>query len=600
MLEATPTNHGLPLRYGNFSTLTEALDYASLGDTGYNFYNGKGQLDCVLPYSRLRDDAVDFAHRLAGLEIKRGSRVALVADTYPGFVRLFYACQYAGLVPVPLSASIRLGGHKPYVAQLRRLLMNCQAEVAIAPPPFLPFLAEAAEGLPIRFVGTPDSLKELPRSQTAPVASGADELAYLQYTSGSTRFPRGVMITHQTVMNNLENIIRHGVRIRPGDRAISWLPFYHDMGLVGLVLSPMASQLSVDYLCTRDFGMRPRLWLSLISQNQSSISFSPPFGFELCMQRLRDEPASQFNLKSWRVAGIGAEPIRPDPLLKFAEMLSPSGFDKKAFLACYGMAECSLAVSFSPINQGIRVDSIDPETLAQTQKALPAAEVDRPSSKTKTFVKCGYALPGHQIEVRDENGNTLPERRIGTLFVKGPSVMSGYFGEEALTREVLSSDGWLNTGDLAYMVNDSVVITGRKKDLIIINGRNIWPQDLEYLAESQPTVRTADASAFSVVGADGQDMAVLVIECRESQSSKRGDLVTRVQCLVREELGIDCFIELVPRNTLPRTTSGKLARSEAKKDFLQRVVDGKTTLPGKGDDTYWLKHQALCATVARN
>jgi fatty-acyl-CoA synthase len=580
MLEATPTKNGLQLRCGDFSTLTEALDYAARGETGYNFYNGKGQLDYVLPYAQLREDAVAIAKRLMNLGIKRGSRVALVADTDPGFLQLFYACQYAGMVPVPLPASLRLGGHTTYVAQLKRLLMYCRASVAIAPEAYLSFLSEAAESLPLSYIGSANSLLALPEGKAELSPSGPDELAYLQYTSGSTRFPRGVMITNRTVMNNLGHIVRNGVKIRPGDRAISWLPYYHDMGLVGLVLSPMAAQVSVDYFRTRDFAMRPRLWLSLITKNKATISFSPPFGFELCMQRLRASDLEKYDLSSWRVAGVGAETIRAQPLLAFAEQLAPSGFNPGAFLACYGMAECSLAVSFSPLGQGIQVDEVEAETLAMTQRAFPALKPTNRSMNAKEFVKCGFALPGHAVEVRDKDGNTLPDRHVGTLYVKGPSVMAGYFGEEKLSREILSSDGWLNTGDLAYIADKSIIITGRQKDLIIINGRNIWPQDLEYLAENQPEVRTGDASAFSVAGADGEDKAVLVIECRESQVEKRSALVDTLQGLVCSELGIECYIELVPRNTLPRTTSGKLSRSGAKRDFLQRVADGHTETPG--------------------
>lgn len=589
-MEATPTEHKLALRPGDFESLSEALDYAARGETGANFYNGKGQLESVLPYAVLRDEAVEIARRLIGLNLPRGSRVALVAETCPDFLRFFYACQYAAMVPVPLPASIHLGGHKSYVAQLRRLLLNCRAEVAIAPPMFLSFLTEAADGLPLVFVGTPERFAQMTPSRGPIRPSGSDELAYLQYTSGSTRFPRGVMITQRTVMSNLASIIRNGVRVRPDDRSMSWLPYYHDMGLVGLVLSPMASQVTVDYLKTRDFGMRPRLWLALISQNHATVSFGPPFGYELCAQRLREDTAGQYDLRSWRLAGVGAETIRPEPLSRFAEILAPSGFDPKAFSACYGMAECSLAVSFSPLGQGIQLDVVKTEAMAQSQEAAAAAEEDAAGSKS--LVKCGAPLPGYEIEVRDSDGHPLPERRVGTLYVRGPSVMSGYFGEETLTRDVLSPEGWLNTGDLAYVVDGSIVITGRQKDLIIINGRNIWPQDLEYIAENQSEVRTGDASAFSVTAPNGEDKAVLVIECRESSASKRNELVSRIQSLIRQDLGIDCFIELVARNTLPRTTSGKLSRSGAKNDFLQRVADGKTEQPGDSDDFYLLRRKA--------
>jgi fatty-acyl-CoA synthase len=256
------------------------------------------------------------------------------------------------------------------------------------------------------------------------------------------------------------------------------------------------------------------------------------------------------------------------------------------------MAECSLAVSFSPLDIGIQLDQVDAELLAEEQKAAPMTSgLQHRSAKVKSFVNCGFPLPGFEVEVRNPDGLPLPERHVGTLYVRGPSIMSGYFGEEALTGEVLSNDGWLNTGDLAYLVDTSVVITGRQKDLIIIKGRNIWPQDLEYIAESQAEVRTGDASAFSVTAPDGDDKAVLVIECRESRHAQRMELVSRIQALIHQDLGIECFIELVPRNTLPRTTSGKLSRSGAKNDFLKRVEDGQTEPPGAIDETYYLRRR---------
>jgi fatty-acyl-CoA synthase len=263
------------------------------------------------------------------------------------------------------------------------------------------------------------------------------------------------------------------------------------------------------------------------------------------------------------------------------------------------MAECSLAVSFPPTGAGIQIDRVDPEPLAQHQRAIPLPQAATSTTQAKMFVKCGAPLPDHEIEVRDPSDRPLPERHVGSLFVRGPSVMSGYFGEEALTREVLSPEGWLNTGDLAYIADGSIVITGRQKDLIIINGRNIWPQDLEHIAESQPTVRMADASAFPVTCAGGEDKTVLVIECRETRPETREELRNAVRRQVLQELGIDCFIELVPRNTLPRTTSGKLARSQAKRDFLQRVAEGKVTLPGLKDEIDCLPQQAVRAAAAR-
>ena len=571
-MDATPAANNLSLKIADFSTLAEALDYAAQGSTGYNFYNGSAKLYATLPYQQLREDALVLARRLIGLGVSRGSRVAMVADTQPDFMRFFFACQYAGLVPVPLPASIHLGGRDAYVSQLERLLSICQAEIAMAPKDFLPYLTDAAEGLNLRFTGSPQEFDELPESDEQLRPSQTDDIAYLQYTSGSTRFPRGVMITQKAVMSNLFAILKYGIQIRPGDRAVSWLPYFHDMGLVGLVLAPLAAQFTVDYLNTRDFAMRPRLWLTLMSQNRATLSFSPPFGYELAARRVREKEVHNFDLSAWRIAGVGAETIRTESLELFADRFAASGFDRRSFVPCYGMAECSLAVSFSQLGQGVDVDHVDADALATENKALPVHPTHgNGTATTNKFSNCGAPLPGFDVEVRDEQGQVLPERQCGTLFVRGPSVMAGYFGDLKSTREVLSPDGWLNTGDLAYRVGNGIVITGREKDLIIINGRNIWPQDLEYLAEKQSEVRTGDASAFSVPGQNGKEQAVMMVQCRESDENKRSDLQERLHSQVRQEFGVDCLIELVPRNTLPRTTSGKLSRSGARKEYLKRI-----------------------------
>jgi len=571
-IDATPAANNLPLRVADFSTLAEALDYAAQGNTGYNYYNGAAKLYAALPYQKLREDALALARRFIGLGASRGSRVAIVADTQPDFMRFFFACQYAGLIPVPLPASIHLGGRDVYVSQLKRLLSICQADIAMAPGDFLPYLVDATADMNLRFSGSPKEFDDLPESDGQLRPSQPNEIAYLQYTSGSTRFPRGVMITQKAVLSNLFAILKYGIQIRPGDRGVSWLPYFHDMGLVGLVLAPMAAQITVDYLNTRDFAMRPRLWLTLMSQNKATLSFSPPFGYELAARRVREKEVDNFDLSAWRIAGVGAETIRTESLEMFADLLVPSGFDRRSFVPCYGMAECSLAVSFAPLGQGVDVDHVNGDALAEEQKALPLHPTRNNATTTSSpFTNCGAPLPGFDAEVRDDQGRVLPERCCGTLFVRGPSVMSGYFGDLKATREVLSPDGWLNTGDLAYRVGNSILITGRAKDLIIINGRNIWPQDLEFLAEKQPEVRTGDASAFSIPGQDGEENAVMMVQCRETDESKRADLQGRLNSQVRQEFGIDCLIELVPRNTLPRTTSGKLSRSGARKEYLKRV-----------------------------
>jgi len=583
-MNPTPTRNNIALRRGDFDTLVEALDYAARGITGYNFYDGTGKLSSELPYRKLRREARSIARRLLGLGPRRGARVAIVADTGPDFVRYFFACQYAGLIPIPLPAPIQLGDRRNYVGLLRRLLAACRAEIAIASEAHLPFLMEAAAGLNFSFYGGTKAFVHLPEEDVQLHRPGPDDRAYLQFTSGSTGFPRGVMIDQKTVMNNLANLIGRVVQFLNDDRAVSWLPFYHDMGLVGMVLAPLAAQVSVDYLNPRDFAMRPRLWLKLMSENRATISFGSAMGYELCQRRLRPADIESLDLSAWRVAGIGAETIRPEPLIQFADNLAPAGFKNSAFVAGYGMAECSLAVSFSKPGRGLMIDHIDPESISVFRKAIPVETLPgKQKSGIKSFVNCGEPLPGFEVQVRDEQGRELPERKVGMLYVRGPSVMNGYYGDVEATREVLSNTGWLNTGDLAYRIAKNIVITGRAKDHIIVNNRNVWPQDLEGLAEQQPEVRTGDALAICVPGADGSNTAVLLIQCRKPEEAERSDLVSRIRRLIQREFFIDSTIELVPRHTLPRTTSGKLSRSQARKDYLNRIADSQSFRVGWAD-----------------
>ena len=569
----TPTKNDLPLRRGGFANLAQSLDYAAGGKTGYNFYDGAGKLSAVLPYQKLQKEARSLARRLLGLGPRRGARVALVADTHPDFMRYFFACQYAGLVPVPLPAPIQLGNRQDYAGQLRRLLKTCKAEIAIASESYFPLIMKAAACLNLSFYGSTKAFIHLPEEDVELHPSGPDELAYLQFTSGSTRFPRGVMISQQTVMNNLSNLIGLVIGVRDNDRAVSWLPFYHDMGLVGTVLAPMASQISVDYLSPRDFAMRPRLWPRLMSQNRATISFGSARGYQLCRQRLRPRDIKELDLSAWRLAAVGSETINPGTMIRFAEALAPAGFNEKALVVGYGMAECSLAVSFSRPGKGLAVDRVDPEFLSGKRQAVP---VDPQNNKcayaAKRIISCGQPMPEYQIQVRDGQGNPLPERHVGKLYVRGPSVMSGYFDNEIATRDVLSEDGWLNTGDMAYMADNNIFITGRAKDLLIVNGRWVWPQDLEKIAEQQSEVRMGDAAAISVPGEDGRDAAALLLQCRQPDQTKQSELTQRIQRLIRQKIGVDCKIELVSRHTLPRTTSGKLARAKARQAYLKRMA----------------------------
>lgn len=546
-----------------YSCLAEALEAASHVQTGCNFYDGKGELEYALSYRELRDTARVLARKLNSLGLERLSRVAIVADTHPMFHVFFFACQYAGLIPVPLPAAMQLGGQRAYVTQLKRLLESCGAAVAVAPPAFVESLEQAANGLDLVVCGGAERFDALAESPEAlrPLATG--EAAYLQYTSGSTRFPRGVEMTQESALNNLREICDIGVKVTEQDRLVSWLPFYHDMGLVAFVLGALYSQLSVDYLSPRTFAMRPRLWLKLISENRGTVSSSPPTGYALCATRLREADQQRYDLTSWRVACVGAERIHPESLRRFAQLLAPVGFDPRAFVACYGMAECGLGISFAPLGEGFTVDRVNKDRMIETGFAEPVDSADG-----LELVDCGAPLPSYEVKVCDEQGQALEERHCGRICVRGPNVMRGYFGDPEATREVLTEDGWLDTGDIGYRIGEHIVITARKKDVIIVNGRNLWPQDLEHLAETTPGVRMGDTSAFSVTRPNGEEVAVLVVESRKVQP----ELASRLEALIREHFGVTPFIDMTPPRTLPRTSSGKLSRSRARADFLERMT----------------------------
>lgn len=569
-MKPTGTNGSLPMKRDGFANLVEALEYAAQGETGYNFYDGRGELATVLSYRDLREQARALAQRLLGLGCQRGTRVAIVAETDPLFHRFFFACQYAGLVPVAVHSSVQIGARHAYIEHIRRMLQSCGAAIAVAPESHIGFLREAAAGLDLLKVGLPADFDALPEGSFDLNPMDGDELAYLQYTSGSTRFPRGVAITQRVALANLSEIAIEGIKITANDRVVSWLPLYHDMGLVGCLLVPLVTQLSTDYLSPRSFAMRPRLWLKLISENRGTISSSPPFGYALCAKRLRWSDCDRFDLSSWRVACVGAERIHPEPLEKFAELLKPNSFDAKAFVACYGMAECTLAVTFAPMNAGLELDVVDKESMSSAgiAKAVPLDRRGR--EDTLIFVDCGELLPSYSMSIRDDRGNELPERFYGHVWVKGPSVMTGYFEDPESTREVLSADGWLNTGDIGYRMGSRLVITARHKDVIIINGRNIWPQDLEYVAEKVEGVRYSHVSAFAAPGPGGEDMAVLVTESKESNPARQAAMIEEIKTAIQVHFGINCHVDLVPGGTLPRTSSGKLSRSQTKRDFITR------------------------------
>ena len=562
-------NSQLAQRRAGFASVPEMLDYAAQGETGVSFYNAKGDLLSAVSWRDVRERAHVTARKLIGAGFAVGERLLITADTWPGFFDSFFGAQYAGLVPVPVSIPVGIGGKDAYLDQLRRQLFASGAVAAIGIDDLAGFLADAAREFPaVRLHGGKDALDALPEKAVDLRPLGAADLSYIQFSSGSTRHPHGVQISQRALMANLAGMTGPaGLDVVPGDRAVSWLPLYHDMGLIGFLMGPLSSQLAIDYLTPRDFARRPMQWLNIISRNRGTISYSPSFGYDLSTRRGAMQVPADLDLSCWRRAGIGGDMIRPEVLNRFADAFEPSGFDRKAFIPSYGMAEVCLAITFSPQDVGVRTDIVDRIALADQQRAVPAAN-PQDGQRARSFVLCGRVLPGHVLEVRDPDGKLLTDREVGRIFIQGPSVMPGYFGEPEATREVLTDDGWLDTGDLGYWLNGEIVVTGRAKDLIIINGRNVWPQDIEWAIEAKRIVKNGDAAAFSIDTGEGERVVVAVL-ARVSGEEARIALARDVAGAVREAIAVDCDVALVPPTTgLPTTTSGKLSRARTKANYL--------------------------------
>ena len=565
-LVPTPNEDDLPRRFSDFATFNEALDYAAQGKRGMNFHDPRGTLKRVYPYSELREDSLAMARRLIAHGIGKGDRVALIAETGPEFAALFCGCVYAGAWPVPLPLPTSFGGKEAYIDQLAVQLASSDPKVLFYPAEIAEMTKAAADRQGCEGIVWEDFAAGEAPDCALPQAS-PDDICYLQYSSGSTRFPHGVAVTHASLLNNLAGH-SEGMKVQQSDRCISWLPWYHDMGLVGCFLSLIANQISVDYLKTEDFARRPLAWLDLISRNPgTSCSYSPTFGYDICARRISSQSnvAERFDLSRWRIAGNGADMIRPDVMQGFVNAFAPAGFKASAFLPSYGLAEATLAVTIMPPGEGIRVELVEEERLSGTPRDL-----SRPA-RYRAIVNCGKAVKDMAIEIRGERGEVLNDHQIGKVWCKGPSVMVGYFRDPEATEACLV-DGWLDTGDMGYLVDGYLFIVGRAKDMIIINGKNHWPQDIEWAVEQLPGFNHGDIAAFSVETETGEESVAVLVHCRVSDPEERQKLHDTIRDKVRSILGHSAIVELVPPRTLPRTSSGKLSRAKAKKQYLSGEI----------------------------
>ena len=514
----------------------------------------------TMTYRELADAARGVAAGLIGRDIVPGDRVALMLPTGSEFFTAFFGILYAGAVPVPIYPPARLSQLEDHLRRQAGILSNAGARILVTVPEALRIaglLRPQVESL--RAIDTAASLQSEASGVALP-AIDPTATALIQYTSGSTGDPKGVVLTHANVLANMRAVGR-AMEASSSDVFVSWLPLYHDMGLIGwLACLYFAAPFYV--MSPLSFLARPETWLWTMHRTRATISAGPNFAFELCVSKIADTDLDGLDLRSLRMLANGAEPVNAQTLRRFADRFARYGFRPEALAPVYGLAENVVGLAFPPPGRGPLVDRVDREKLSRQRVAEPARPDD---PRPLQIVACGQAIPEHEIRIVDESGREVGERREGRLEFRGPSATSGYFRNETKTRELIH-DGWLDSGDRAYMAGGDVFITGRIKDILIRAGRNIYPQEIEEAIAQIPGIRKGGVALFGVNDrGSGTERLILLAETKETNAAARAALQARVNEVATDLIGgPPDEIVLAPPRTVPKTSSGKIRRSAAK------------------------------------
>ena len=545
----------------------------------------------TLTFGELYAAAQRCASELARRGVPAGGRVALMLPTSRAFFVSYAGILLAGAIPVPIYPPFRADRIEEYASRQASILNNAEVcllltfrraeAVAYLVQPRVRSLTavvdaekliEAAEKAP------PPAPGALPAHITGRRARHSGDIALLQYTSGSTGDPKGVTLTHANLLANMRGI-GNAVQMGPGDVGVSWLPLYHDMGLIGAWLTLLQFGIPLAVMSPLAFLTRPERWLWAFHKHHGTITAAPNFAYELCVRKIADKDIEGLDLSTWRVAMNGAEPVNPETMQRFTERFSRYGFRATSHLPVYGLAESSLAVTVPPLNRGAVVDRIDRDTFTSQGRAIP---VQPDAAQAISFVSSGVSLPGHEVRIVDPSGNEVPDRTEGFLWFRGPSATSGYYKNPAATQKLLplgpaappEQFAWVDSGDRAYRADGEFYVTGRVKDIIIKGGRNLYPHELEELASRVDGIRKGCIVAFGVKDErSGTEKLIIVAEARERDSQKRVAIAAALTDQISRGLGMPPDrVEIIPPGSIPKTSSGKLRREETKKLFLQGTL----------------------------
>lgn len=542
-------------------TLIERIDNPVFADGTVTFAGPDEHV--TISWLELADDARRMAGRLQADGITPGAHVCILGPTNRLVVTAVQAIWRAGGCVVMLPLPMRLASIDAFVAQTRRRVLDADAAMVLIDPEFAPFVSPEPGDPP--FVRL-DEAAAWDGPKATPVASDLDALAVLQFTSGSTSEPKGVMLTQQAVSSNVAGCTEAGGLVA-GDVIVSWLPLYHDMGLIGMLTIPMCTGTSLVLGAPQDFLAKPLRWLEWMSQYRGSITAAPNFAYALGVRALRKAP-SDLDLSHMKVVLSGAEPVDGPTFRRFLDAAGKFGMEPAAAYPAFGMAEVCIGGTFPRRGDGLRMDVVDRVAL---EVEHVAREVDPSDERARELARLGRPVPGLEIRIVDrQDRHVLGEREVGELLIRGSSLTSGYYKRPDLTAELII-DGWLHTGDLAYTVDGELVMCGRIKDVIIIGGRNVYPQDVERAVNEVEGVRSGNAIAFGVDARGGGQSIVVVAETRA------GDLETlaaEVAEAVTAEVGIPPKdVVFVRPSTLPKTSSGKLQRSACAAQYASGTLE---------------------------
>ena len=534
---------------------------------------GNEKEEDTLTYEKLWQGARKAAAGLQQQGIRPGETVAIMLPSGKDYFFSFYAVLMAGAIPVPIYPPVRRSQLEDHLRRHSGILNNCVASMLISMPEVkvIAHLLKSQVGS-LREVTTIDELTS-ETMQFLPPAISESDIAFLQYTSGSTGNPKGVVLTHANLLANIR-VMGETVKAESDDIFISWLPLYHDMGLIGACMGSLYYAIVLVVMSPLSFLMRPQRWLWALHQYRGTLTASPNFGYELCLKRITDVDIKGLDLSSLRLSFNGAELVSPSTIERFTSRFQSVGFRPEAMLPVYGLAESAVGLAFPPLDRLPRIDCVQREAFSQTINALPAELKDE---NALCFVGSGHPLAGHEIRIVDPDGRELPERQEGYLQFRGPSATSGYYRNPEATKKLIM-DGWLNSGDLAYMAEGEIFITGRSKDLIIRAGRNIYPHEVEEAIGNIPGVRKGCVAAFGTTDPHtGSEQLVILAETRETESAKKNTIKKDIMTIASDLLGLPPdVVVLAPPHTVLKTSSGKIRRS-ACKELYEKGDLGQTS-----------------------